>query len=80
VLALLNRSRVYRVAPYLGVGIALWFCVHEGGLHATLAGVVLAMFIPTRPPPNLRALMVQANSLIEAEAQHGGEVLRHGPS
>jgi NhaA family Na+:H+ antiporter len=38
------------------------------------------MFIPTRPPPNLRALMVQANSLIEAEAEHGGEVLRHGPS
>jgi NhaA family Na+:H+ antiporter len=80
VLALLNRWRVYRVVPYLLVGLVLWFCVHEGGLHATLAGVVLAMFIPTRPPPNLRALMVQANSLIEAEAQHGGEVLRHGPS
>ena len=80
VLALLNRSRVYRVTPYLLVGVALWFCIHEGGLHATLTGVVLAMFIPTRPPPNLQALMVQANSLIEAEAEHGGEVLRHGPS
>jgi NhaA family Na+:H+ antiporter len=80
VLALLNRSRVYRVTPYLLVGVALWLCIHEGGLHATLTGVVLAMFIPTRPPPNLQALMVQANSLIEAEAQHGGEVLRHGPS
>jgi NhaA family Na+:H+ antiporter len=80
VLALLNRSRVYRVTPYLLVGVALWFCIHEGGLHATLTGVVLAMFIPTRPPPNLQGLMVQANSLIEAEAQHGGEVLRHGPS
>jgi NhaA family Na+:H+ antiporter len=80
VLALLNRSHVYRVVPYMLVGIALWFCVHEGGLHATLAGVVLALFIPTRPPPNLRSLMVQANSLIESEAQHGGEVLRHGPS
>ena len=79
-LALLNRWRVYRVVPYMVVGIALWFCIHEGGLHATLTGVVLAMFIPTRPPPDLHALMVQANSLIEAEAQHGAEVLRHGPS
>jgi NhaA family Na+:H+ antiporter len=79
-LALLNRSRVYRVTPYLLIGVALWFCIHEGGLHATLTGVVLAMFIPTRPPANLQALMVQANSLIAAEAEHGGEVLRHGPS
>ena len=80
VLALLNRSRVYRVTPYLAVGVVLWFFIHEGGLHATLTGVVLAMFIPTRPPPNLHALMIQANSLIEAEAEHGGEVLRNGPS
>jgi Na+:H+ antiporter, NhaA family len=80
VLALLNRWRIYRVSPYLLVGVALWFCVHAGGLHATLAGVVLALFIPTRPPPNLLALTVQANSLIEAEAERGGEVLHHGPS
>ena len=79
-LALLNRSRVYRVTPYVLLGVVLWFFIHEGGLHATLTGVLLALFIPTRPPPNLSALMVQANSIIEAEAEHGGEVLRHGPS
>ncbi len=79
-LALLNRSRVYRVAPYLIVGAALWYCVHAGGLHATLSGVLLALFIPTRPPPNLNALTIQASSIIESEAEHGGEVLRHGPS
>jgi Na+:H+ antiporter, NhaA family len=54
--------------------------VHASGLHATLAGVVLALFIPTRPPPNLRALMTQADQILAAEARHGGEVLRHGPS
>jgi NhaA family Na+:H+ antiporter len=80
VLTVLNRSRVYRVAPYIIVGALLWMCIHAGGLHPTLAGVLLALFIPTRPPPNLNALMVQANSIIEAEARHGGEVLRHGPS
>jgi NhaA family Na+:H+ antiporter len=79
-LGLLNRSRVYRVTPYVLLGVVLWFLIYAGGLHATLTGVVLALFIPTRPPPDLNALMVQANSIIEAEAEHGGEVLRHGPS
>ncbi len=79
-LALLNRARIYRVVPYLSLGVLLWFFVHEGGLHATLTGVVLALFIPTRPPPNLNALMTQANTIFEAEAEHEGEVLRHGPS
>ncbi len=80
VLALLNRSHVYRATVYFIVGVALWVCVHGSGLHATLTGVLLALFIPTRPPPNLRALMTQANAIIATEAEHGGEVLRHGPS
>jgi len=54
--------------------------IHAGGLHATLAGVLLALFIPTRPPPNLNALRAQADTILSAEARHGGEVLRHGPS
>jgi NhaA family Na+:H+ antiporter len=79
-LAMLNRAKVYRVTPYLLVGVALWTCVHAAGVHATLAGVILALFIPTRPPPDLRALMTQANAIVTAEARQGDEVLRHGPS
>jgi NhaA family Na+:H+ antiporter len=79
-LAMLNRSHVYTLAPYVIVGVALWACVLTSGLHPTLAGVVLALFIPTRPPPNLPALTTQASAIIAAEAAHGGEVLRHGPS
>jgi len=79
-LALMNRWGMYRVLPYAIVGVALWACVHHGGLHATLAGVILAMFIPTRPPAHLRALTQQAESIIVAESQHSGEVLRRGPS
>lgn len=80
ILALLNRWRVYRVTPYLFVGVVLWICVHEGGLHATLAGVLLALFIPTRPPPNLRSLMLQADAILTTEARREGEALRLGPS
>lgn len=79
-LVLLNRWAVYRVTPYVIAGVVLWACVHAGGLHATLAGVLLAAFIPTRPPPDYRALVAQADAILSAEASHGGEQFRHGPS
>jgi Na+:H+ antiporter, NhaA family len=79
-LVLLNRSAVYRVTPYVIVGVILWACVHAGGLHATLAGVLLAAFIPTRPPPNYLALSAQADAILTNEAAHGGEQFRTGPS
>jgi NhaA family Na+:H+ antiporter len=80
VLVLLNRSGVYQLTPYLLLGVVLWACVHASGLHATLAGVALAFLIPTRPPPNLRGLMAQADAILTTEARHQGEVLRNGPS
>ena len=79
-LAMLNRSRIYTLAPYVAVGVALWACVLASGLHPTLAGVILALFIPTRPPPNLTALTTQASAIIAGEAAGAAEVLRHGPS
>jgi NhaA family Na+:H+ antiporter len=79
-LACLNKASVYRVTPYLLLGVVLWVCVHAGGLHATLAGVLLAALIPTRPPPDYHTLMVQADAILAAEAQHGGEHFRRGPS
>ena len=80
-LAVLNRSGVYSAIPYALLGVLLWACLHEGGLHATLAGVILAVVTPTRPPANLHALMAQAQAVIEAETRRaGGAVMRHGPS
>jgi len=46
VLFALNRLRVQRIAAYVLVGIALWVFVLKSGVHATLAGVVLAIAIP----------------------------------
>jgi Na+:H+ antiporter, NhaA family len=80
-LAVLNRGGVYRPLPYALLGMLLWACLHRAGLHPTLAGVVLAIATPTRPPPNLRALMAQAQTIFDHELRYAGErVMRHGPS
>ncbi len=79
-LMVLNRIGVYSALPYAVCGIVLWFFLHEAGLHATLAGVILAVLIPTRPPANLRALLAQAATVIHEEDLHRGEAMRSGPS
>jgi len=49
-LLLLNRRGIVRIAPYILIGVVLWVAVLKSGVHATLAGVVLAFFIPLRDP------------------------------
>lgn len=50
VLYILNRRGVSEITPYLFLGLVMWVAVLKSGVHATLAGVVLAVFIPLRDP------------------------------
>jgi NhaA family Na+:H+ antiporter len=62
----LNRWRVYAGWPYVILSLALWSSLHSAGVHAALAGIVLAAFIPTRPAPNAGALLAQAATALDA--------------
>ncbi len=50
VLFAMNRLRIMGLGPYVLVGLVVWAAVLKSGVHATLAGVVIAMTIPIRNP------------------------------
>ena len=52
VLLFLNRAGVIEKGFYVALGVVMWVALLKSGVHATLTGVVLALFIPMREPEN----------------------------
>jgi Na+:H+ antiporter, NhaA family len=60
-----NATGVRHLWPYLFVGVVLWYFVHESGIHATVAGVVLAFVIPTNTRMNTVEFSGEARALLD---------------
>ncbi len=63
-LIILNKQGVIKFLPYLFLGLFLWFFTHESGIHATIAGVLLACTIPHRKKENDFSLLVKIEHII----------------
>ena len=75
VLAWFNRLRVRSLVPYLVIGAAMWLALHESGLHATLAGIALALAVPTRTLIDAAQFSARARSLVnEFDAAETGDL------
>jgi NhaA family Na+:H+ antiporter len=69
ILAMMNNRGVIAKAPYLMIGMVMWVAMLKSGVHATLTGIVLAMFIPMRSATDpkispLRSLEHDLHSLV----------------
>lgn len=49
ILVLFNRFGIHMILPYFIVGLFMWFFMLESGVHATIAGVIAALAIPSKP-------------------------------
>ena len=58
-LLILNRLNIKKFFPYLILGLLLWFFTHESGIHATIAGVLLAAVIPHRKNEHDFSLLIK---------------------
>ncbi|MDF1884229.1 Na+/H+ antiporter NhaA [Sulfurimonas sp. SAG-AH-194-C21] len=49
IMVLFNRVGIHMILPYFIVGLFMWFFMLESGVHATIAGIIAAMAIPSKP-------------------------------
>ena len=70
VLFIMNRLHIYAIAPYLLVGVVLWFCVFQSGVHSTIAGVLLAFTIPSGTRVSVRNFLKWSGETVQRVEEH----------
>lgn len=80
VLVVLNKADIKALTPYMILGVLLWIAVHNCGVHATIAAVVLAFTIPVAPKIDTLTFMEKIKTMIkdfqESEKQKDGILLQ----
>ena len=71
VLLLINKFNIRKFLPYLFVGLFLWDFTHNSGIHATIAGVLLAMTIPHRKKEKDFSLLLKIEHAISPYVAFG---------
>ena len=74
-LFVVNRLKIRSSAPYIVLGTVLWFAVLKMGVHATLAGVMLAAFIPASRKIAIDAFASKAMNLLNRPDQESDDEL-----
>ena len=70
-LLVINKFNIKKFLPYLILGIFLWDFTHNSGIHATIAGVLLAMTIPHRKKEKDFSLLIKVEHLISPYVAFG---------
>ena len=71
ILLVINKFNIKKFVPYLVVGIFLWDFTHNSGIHATIAGVLLAMTIPHRKKEKDFSLLIKIEHAISPYVAFG---------
>lgn len=65
VMVALNRFGIHAVLPYFVVGLFMWFFMLESGVHATIAGVIAALSIPSKPKYTPTSFTAHTKNLLD---------------
>jgi NhaA family Na+:H+ antiporter len=68
VLVALNLGGVWQLPPYLLVGVPLWLALHHGGVHPTIAGVLVGLCMPARGKVSVDDVVTEARGLVALAA------------